>query len=190
MNWRPRPSGSACRAAAISRRTRWRPRPLHCGACAPKITPDNAYVAGRHDRHSVGRTPPRLGTFVMEDVRLDSGAELDVLERADEMGRQLSAATRTCCCWTTSFDRAAADARSLAGRSCGGMQSERRVVCESGVQHTHRNPVRTPDRPMDELVPPTRGITGAPVAPRRTAGSFAPRWKTLLKGRFLMTVTP
>jgi two-component system NtrC family sensor kinase len=33
-----------------------------------------------------------LGTLVMEEVRLDPGSELELLERADEMGRQLSAA--------------------------------------------------------------------------------------------------
>jgi PAS domain S-box-containing protein len=33
-----------------------------------------------------------LGTLVMDGVRLDSGSERKVLERADEMGRQLSAA--------------------------------------------------------------------------------------------------
>ncbi len=31
-----------------------------------------------------------LGTLVMEEVRLESGAEMELLERADEMGRQLS----------------------------------------------------------------------------------------------------
>jgi signal transduction histidine kinase len=31
-----------------------------------------------------------LGTLVMEDVRLDVGAEIELLDRADEMGRQLS----------------------------------------------------------------------------------------------------
>jgi len=33
-----------------------------------------------------------LGTLVMEDVRVESAAQMDLLERADEMGRQLSAA--------------------------------------------------------------------------------------------------
>jgi len=33
-----------------------------------------------------------LGTFVMDGVRLDPGREIELLERADEMGRQLSAA--------------------------------------------------------------------------------------------------
>ena len=33
-----------------------------------------------------------LGTLVMEEVRVDPAAQMDLLERADEMGRQLSAA--------------------------------------------------------------------------------------------------
>ena len=33
-----------------------------------------------------------LGTLVMEGVRLEPGAQIDLLERADEIGRQLSAA--------------------------------------------------------------------------------------------------
>ena len=33
-----------------------------------------------------------LGTLVMEHVRIDPGAQMDLLERADEMGRQLAAA--------------------------------------------------------------------------------------------------
>ena len=33
-----------------------------------------------------------LGTLVMEDVRLDPGSQMDLLDRADEMGRQLAAA--------------------------------------------------------------------------------------------------
>ena len=33
-----------------------------------------------------------LGTLVMEGVRMEPGAQMDLLERADEMGRQLSAA--------------------------------------------------------------------------------------------------
>ena len=33
-----------------------------------------------------------LGTLVMEEVRLDPGSQIDLLERADEMGRQLAAA--------------------------------------------------------------------------------------------------
>ena len=33
-----------------------------------------------------------LGTLVMEEVRVDPGSQMDLLERADEMGRQLSAA--------------------------------------------------------------------------------------------------
>src|SRR4029453_257030 len=33
-----------------------------------------------------------LGTLVLEGVRIDPGSQMDVLDRADEMGRQLSAA--------------------------------------------------------------------------------------------------
>ena len=33
-----------------------------------------------------------LGTLVMEEVRLEPGSQMDLLERADEMGRQLAAA--------------------------------------------------------------------------------------------------
>src|SRR5262249_15231765 len=55
-------------------------------------------AAGGPDRHTATVTIPlrgtrrALGTIVLEGVRLDAGAELDTLDRADALGRQLAVA--------------------------------------------------------------------------------------------------
>ena len=74
---------------------RSRPQRSRCAASVPRLR--------RRARHTGGAptatvTVPlkgrrrALGTLVMEGVRLEPGSQIDLLERADEMGRQLAAA--------------------------------------------------------------------------------------------------
>ena len=87
---RSRPTSRAACASAPTTRRRRRRSP--CGARAPRSS-----APGRTTATAMVTVPLRgcrraLGTIVFEGVRVETGGELDLLDRADELGRQLSSA--------------------------------------------------------------------------------------------------
>jgi PAS domain S-box-containing protein len=72
-------------AAAAMRRTRAEVHAIGAGPSAPHATTFTMTVPLRGCRRA-------LGTMVFEGVRVDPGGELDLLDRADELGRQVSSA--------------------------------------------------------------------------------------------------
>ena len=81
------------RNGASRHRTRGRPR-LPCDTIAPKSPPRQQTQRGGHTATVTIPLKGRrraLGTLVMEGVRIHPGSQMDLLDRADEMGRQLAA---------------------------------------------------------------------------------------------------
>ena len=125
-----------------------------------------------------------LGTFVMEDVRLDPGSELELLERADEMGRQLAAAIEN----VLLLDDVLRSRRELDNTF--NSLADLVVVCNRDGRVVHVNQTFSAragkprheliDRPLDELIAPgTQASAGARWhgRPAPTAASSAWRWK-------------
>ena len=139
-----------------------------------------------------------LGTFVMEGVRLDSGCELEQLERADEVGRQLSAAIEN----VLLLDDVRRSRRELDNTF--NSLADLVVVCNPDGRVVHVNQAFSAragiprheviDRPLDQLIAPgTRELLGRALArPPGPDGSVvrAEIEDPALKGTFLMTVTP
>ncbi len=139
-----------------------------------------------------------LGALVMEDVRLDPGYELELLERADLMGRQLSAAVEN----VLLLDDVLRSRRELDNTF--NSLTDLVVVCNREGRVVHVNQafstrVGKPrqellDRSLDELVAPgTRDLlAGALNRLPDPDGSVlrAEAEDPSLNGRFLMSVTP
>jgi PAS domain S-box-containing protein len=139
-----------------------------------------------------------LGTFVMEDVRLDPGSEFGLLERADEMGRQLSAALEN----VLLLDDVLRSRRELDNTF--NSLADLVVVCSRDGRVVHVNQAfRTRagkpktelvDRPIDEVVAHgTRQLLARALDHSRESPAGVLRAEIedpFLHGTFLMTVTP
>ena len=139
-----------------------------------------------------------LGTLVMDGVRLDPGCEIELLERADEMGRQLSAAIEN----VLLLEDVLQSRRELDNTF--NSLADLVLVCDRDGRVVHVNETfsrRTGrarheliDRPLDELIGPgTQKLLFQALA-RETHGRGATINVELqdpaLQGTFLMTVTP
>ena len=139
-----------------------------------------------------------LGTLVMEEVRLDPGSELELLERADEMGRQLSAAIEN----VLLLEDVLRSRRELDHTF--NSLADLIVVCNREGRVVHVNQAFSDragmarqeliDRPLDELVGSGTQELLVQALEREATGLGAPINVELedpaLKGAFMMTVTP
>lgn len=139
-----------------------------------------------------------LGTFVMDEVRLDPGSELELRERADEMGRQLAAAIEN----VLLLEDVLRSRRELVNTF--NSLADLVTVCnrEGRVVHVNRafshragkTPKELLDRPLDELVAPgtrrllAQALKHAPGEPGTVIS--AELEDSTLQGTFLITVTP
>jgi PAS domain S-box-containing protein len=139
-----------------------------------------------------------LGTFVMEEVRMEPGSELELLERAGEMGRRLSAAVEN----VVLLDEVLRSRREL--ENTFNSLADLVVVCNREGRVVHVNRTFTAragksrheliDRPLDELIAPgTQALLAAALtrAPGPDGSVIRVEMEDpALKGTFLMTVTP
>ncbi|HEV3216910.1 MAG TPA: ATP-binding protein [Vicinamibacterales bacterium] len=139
-----------------------------------------------------------LGTLVMEEVRLDPGSELELLERTEEMGRQLSAAIEN----VLLLEDVLQSRRELDNTF--NSLSDLVIVCDRGGRVVHVNEAfsqragktRTEllDRPLDELVGAGTHkllFEALEVGPKGRSSEFNVELKDpSLEGTFLMTATP
>ena len=139
-----------------------------------------------------------LGTLVMEEVRLDPGSELELLERADEMGRQLSAAIEN----VLLLEDVLRSRRELDNTF--NSLADLVVVCSGDGRIVHVNQAFSDragktrqelvDRPLDELVGAGTQKLLSEALEREDQGRGAvinvEMEDPSLKGTFLMTVTP
>jgi len=146
-----------------------------------------------------------LGTLVMEGVRLDPGSQMDLLDRADEMGRQLSAAIEN----VLLLDAVLRSRRelentfnSLADLVAVSDQNGRLVYMNDAfLGRIGKDRAALIDRPIEEVVgDATAGLARSASADaasdlRRPPG-HAPKVVSAeildpkLKGTFMMTITP
>jgi PAS domain S-box-containing protein len=139
-----------------------------------------------------------LGALVVEDVRLDPGTELELVERADAMGHQVAAAIEN----VMLLDEVLRSRREL--ENTFNSLAELVVVCNSDgrVAHVNRAFTGRTGKPVQELVDQPLNTLVAPAtqellarALRSTSGPDAGPIRAemedpVLKGTFLMTVTP
>jgi PAS domain S-box-containing protein len=139
-----------------------------------------------------------LGAFVVEQVRLDPGSERELLERADEMGRQLSVAIENALLLEDVLRsrreldntlNSLSDLVMVCGRD-GRVVHVNRAFCDR-TGHTRRELL---DRPLGGLVASgteqlmAHALSGAPDGPGRVVSVELE--DAALHGTFLMTVTP
>ncbi|MEO5742491.1 MAG: PAS domain-containing protein, partial [Vicinamibacterales bacterium] len=138
-----------------------------------------------------------LGTLVMDEVRFEPGAQMDLLERADEMGRQLAAAIEN----VVLLDAVLQSRRELENTFnsltdlVAVSDHDGRLVSMNAafVERTGMTRQELIDRPIADTVgPATRELIRAAVtaaAPEVTAAS-AEVEDPVLRGTFAVTLTP
>jgi len=220
--------GGACRLFGAGRSTIWlhdrRARTLVAAASsdpqyrasAPEISTADALapaaVALRRDGADISTSAPgivtvtiplkgrrrALGTLVLDEIRPEPGTELDLVERADEAGRQLSAAIEN-----VLLLQDVLQSRRQLGDTFNSL-ADLVVVCnrEGRVVDVNRafsdraggTPAELVDRPLEEIVAPATGrlLAGALENARgsRPVPVHAEIEDTTLKGTFMVTVTP
>jgi PAS domain S-box-containing protein len=173
-----------------------------------------AAIALRHDRAALAPTANgaaqtglltiplkgkrrALGAMVMEEVRLEPGSSMELLERADEMGRQLSGAIENVLLLDTvlrSRRELENTFNSLADLVAVTDQEGRIVhVNRAFLERSSRGRYETIDRPLAELVDaPTRELIGR-AAEQSDGQAAAPVSAevedAVLRGTFLVTAT-
>ena len=139
-----------------------------------------------------------LGTIVFDDVRVEAGGELDLLDRADELGRQLSSAIET-----IQLLGDVAQSRSELENTFNSIAhlvavSDRRGrlvhVNEAFANRLGRSRDELIDRPITEYVGPELGAwlaahESAAVRPDGQAPATCEVVDPMLKGPFIVTVT-
>ena len=139
-----------------------------------------------------------LGTFVMEEVRLDPGSELELLERADEMGRQSAATIENVLLLEDvlrSRNELVNTFNSLVDLVAVCNREGRVVHVNRAFSHrAGKTPEELLDRPLDELVAPgARRLLAQALkhAPDEQGTVISAELEdSTLHGTFLMTVTP
>ena len=143
-----------------------------------------------------------LGTLVMEEVRLEPGSQIDLLERADEIGRQLAAAVEN----VLLLDAVLRSRRELENtfNSLADLvavsDQEGRLVYMNGafLERIGKTRQELIDRPLADVVGPATNalIRSAnrtrrrPPAHRRRPSSVDEVEDSKLRGTFLVTLTP
>ena len=135
-----------------------------------------------------------LGTLVMEEVRFEPGQHIDLLERADEMGRQLAAAVEN----VVLLDAVLRSRREL--ENTFNSLSDLVAACDQDGRLVYMNSAfldrvgmtrqELVDRPITDVVGPSIGgliTTAVAEAPARVSGEVADE---KLKGTFIVTLTP
>jgi len=139
-----------------------------------------------------------IGAVVMEGVRLEPGSEMELLERADEMGRQLAAAVEN----VVLLDDVLRSRQELDNTF--NSLADLVVVCNHDGRIVHVNKTfcdrsgrprdEIVDRPLDDLLAPGTQelLARALERPPHADGTVvrAELEDPALKGTFLMTVTP
>jgi PAS domain S-box-containing protein len=162
-----------------------------------EITPDAGTSAntGRVTIPLKGRRRA-LGTFIMEDVRVDPGSELALLERADEMGYQLSAAIET----VLLLDDVLRSRRELDNTF--NSLTDLVVVCSRDGRVVHVNQAFSTrcgkprseivDRPLDGLVAPAiQELLMRALDPDSNSTVLRAELEdSVLSGTFLITISP
>ena len=134
-----------------------------------------------------------LGTLVMEGVRIEPGSQMDLLERADEMGRQLSAAIENGLLLDTvlrSRRELENTFNSLADLVAVCDQEGRLVYTNVAfLERLGKTPQAVTERPMSEVVGPAMAkIVGDVIASPKSVSAEVQDEK--LGGTFMMTLTP
>jgi hypothetical protein len=175
-------------------------------AVAPAADAPSREVRGDHARRGTSSTAlitvPLKGRrrahwrVLVEGVRLEPGSELELLERADEMGRQLAARWKRVLLDDVLRSRQELDNtfNSLADLVVVCNQRRPRGAREQDVQRPHGKPR---DEIIDQPLDTTGGARHTGIAGARAGTPTARRWDRrraelrgpALKGTFLMTVT-